>query len=122
MRPFGPARGELVQALGSGPATSRVLAQRTGLCLGEVQRTLGNMQRPPRVAVVVLECTRVEGVSRPVPVYALPLAGAADRPVDALLDAPRVDAIDAIDAIDPTDTTAALAHHMVMHFWGDDSG
>ena len=106
MRPCGPARGELVQALASGPATSRVLAQRTGLSLGEVQRTLGNMQRPPRVDVVVLTCTQVIGVSRPVPVYALPLSGDEDRPVDA----PQVDA------------TAALAHHMVMYFWEADSG
>lgn len=69
MRPVGEIRQALEQALrATGAATSRALAASACVGLTAAQRTLDNMARGGHV---VKGRTRVPGVRRPVPVYAL---------------------------------------------------
>lgn len=74
-RPPGEYRAALEQALSYGPATTREAAGRACLSVADARRTLDNMSR---CGVATKHATvRVEGVKRPVPVYAL--AGDAGR-------------------------------------------
>lgn len=67
-RPRGEFRRLITKALADGgPATSREIAQRTGIAFGVTMETLNNMVRAGDA--VKLEPVRRSGVCRPVPFY-----------------------------------------------------
>jgi len=68
MRPAGAYRIAIEQSLCQGPATSREAASRACLSVVDARYTLDNMRR---AGDVVRTTKRVDGVKRPVPVYAL---------------------------------------------------
>jgi len=63
-------RSILYGALEQSPGTSRELAARTQIAIGSTRETLNNMCRSREV--FVLQQSRVDGVKRPVPIYAIP--------------------------------------------------
>lgn len=76
-RPTGKDRQAILGALAQGEATSRVLAERSGLDFERVSEILWNMARRGRgQQVQVVRHERVRGCKRPVPVYALILPDA----------------------------------------------
>lgn len=82
MRPRGEYRSVLFDALSTGPAPCRELAERACVGVDAARYTLDNMRRASEVSVTY---QRVTGVKRPVPVYELAKrqASAAAAPVAA---------------------------------------
>ena len=68
-RPCGSQRKALLEALALGPGTSRDLAARAGLSVGDATRTLDNLVHKGVPQALVLRDERVPGCKRPVPVY-----------------------------------------------------
>jgi len=110
MRPQSEIRVTLAAALVDGAGTTRQLAQRTGWSIGMTRRALDNMCTAGDAAKI--DAIRVQGVKRPVPVYAR-----ATRAQDAATPgAAAVDLIRAwaglpapdLDDEDETDAEAAM--------------